>query len=93
MELLWAPFLGNFVVASERYQNLHGGCVRVVVPFSLEPELKSIWEGIGVAEMLAEIFDDFSVDFQQSCSGMGTQTTDDSGSISSSSLKRRKLTE
>lgn len=79
------------MVATERYQSLHCGCIQVVVPFSLQPELKSSWEGIGAAEMVVEIFYDFSLDFQHLCSGMGDQTTDDNGSINSSSL-REKLT-
>lgn len=83
MELLQALFLGNFVVATEWYQSLHCGFLQVVVPFSLQPELKSSWEGIEVTEMLVEISDDFLLNFQQ----LGSQTTDDNGSINSSSFR------
>lgn len=65
---------------------------KLPMPFSLQPELKSNWEGIGVAEIM-EISHNFSLCVQQPCSEMGPQNTDGNGSVSSSSQGRKSLSD
>lgn len=46
---------------------------KLLITFSLQPELKSSLEGIGVAEIMVEISHNFSLCVQQQCFEMGTQ--------------------